>query len=75
MLGRIALDLTKDANQKRRIQAAIQLAAHHTAELIGVCTDPPTPQYMYGGGGVPEQILTMLLNRITQEKAKPKSVF
>lgn len=75
MLGRIALDLTKDANQKRRIQAAIQLASHYKAELIGVCTDPPTPQYMYGEGGVPEQILTMLLDRITQEKAETKERF
>lgn len=75
MLGRIALDLTKDANQKRRIQAAVQLATRHKAELIGVCTDPPTPQYAYGNAGLPGEVLTLLLDRIAQEKAETKERF
>lgn len=75
MLGRIALDLTKDANQKRRIQVAIQLAAHYKAELIGVCTDPPTPQYMHDEGRVPEQVMATLLDQIAREKVQTKELF
>lgn len=75
MLGRIAVDLTRDANLADRIQAAIQLAAHHKAELIGVCTTPPTPRYMFGQGGVPEPILTMLLDQIGREKTDAKESF
>lgn len=75
MLGRIALDLTRDANQKRRIQAAIGLALQHKAELIGICTDPPTPQYMYDEAGIPEQVLTMLLGRIAEEKSETRQFF
>ncbi len=75
MLGRIALDLTNDPNRTRRIQTAIQLAAHHKAELIGVCTDPPTPQYMYGDGGAAAQILATLLEQIAQERIETKERF
>lgn len=75
MFGRIALDLTNDANRTRRVQAAIQLAAHHKAELIGVCTDPPTPRYMRGEGGASEQILAKLLSQIAQDKAEIKEGF
>ena len=75
MLGRIALDLTRDANLAGRIQAAIQLAARHNAELIGVCTTPPTPQYMYNERGVPEKVLSMLLDRIADEITETKQSF
>lgn len=75
MFGRIALDLTNDANRTRRVQAAIQLAARHKAELIGVCTDPPTPRYMHGRGGASEQILARLLNEIAQEKIETQEHF
>ena len=75
MLGRIALDLTNDANRTHRIQAAIQLAAHHKSELIGVCTDPLAPQYRYGYGGVPKEILAALLDQIEKEKIETKERF
>ena len=75
MLGRIALDLTNDANWTRRIEAAIQLAAHHNAELIGVYTEPPTPQYMYDDGGVPQQILAPLLSQIARDRTETKDLF
>ncbi|MBV6271877.1 universal stress protein [Alcaligenaceae bacterium CGII-47] len=75
MLGRIALDLTNDTNQTSRVQAAIQLAAQHKAELIGVCTDLPTPRYSYGGTGASEQILDRLLAQIEQEKLEIKERF
>lgn len=75
MLGRIALDLTRDANLAGRIQAAIQLAERHKAELIGVCTTPPTPRYMYNERGVPEQVLSVLLDRIADEIIETKQFF
>ncbi|TAL88640.1 MAG: universal stress protein [Candidimonas sp.] len=74
MLGRIALDLTNDANQARRVQTAIQLAVHHKAELIGVCTDLPPP-YMYGVAGASGQILAKLLEQIAREKVETKERF
>lgn len=75
MLGRIALDLTNDANRARRVQAAIQLAVHHKAELIGVCTDLPTPRYMHGEVGATEQILARLFEQIAREKVETKERF
>ncbi|TAL86001.1 MAG: universal stress protein [Candidimonas sp.] len=75
MLGRIALDLTRDANLVGRIHVAIQLAACHNAELIGVCTTPSTPQYMYNERGVPEQVLSVLLDRIVDEITETKQFF
>lgn len=75
MFGRIALDLTDDANRTRRVQAAIQLAAHHKAELIGICTDLPIPRYMHGEAGASEQILASLLEQMAQEKVEAKERF
>lgn len=75
MLGRIALDLTNDVNQTRRVRAAIQLAAHHKAELVGICTDPPTPQFMHSEAGISEQILAKLLEEIAREKITTKENF
>lgn len=75
MLGRIALDLTKDDNQARRVQLAIQLAARHKAELIGICVDPPIPRYVYDEGGISQQILSKLQEQSTQEKLEIKTHF
>lgn len=75
MLGRIALDLTKDISQTHRVQLAIQLAAQHKAELIGVCTDPPIPRYTYDESGISQQILAKLQEQFTQEKKEIKAYF
>jgi nucleotide-binding universal stress UspA family protein len=75
MLGRIALDLTNDANQTRRIQAAIQLAVRHRAELIGICTDLPAHEYMLGEERASERILARLLEQIALEKIETKDHF
>lgn len=75
MLGRIALDLTKDANQARRVQLAMQLATQHKAELIGICTDPPMPRYMYDEAGISQQVLDKLQGQFTQEKIEIKAHF
>ncbi len=75
MLGRIALDLTRDPDQAARIQAAIHLAAHHKAELIGVCTTPQTPRYMYNKAGVPDKIMATLFKRIEEEKIETQEHF
>ncbi|TCT08856.1 universal stress protein [Paralcaligenes ureilyticus] len=75
MLGRIALDLTRDPNQAARIQTAILLAAHHKAKLIGVCTTPQTPRYMYDKDGVPDKIMTPLFKRIEEDKTETQEYF
>ncbi|CAM5209758.1 Nucleotide-binding universal stress UspA family protein OS=Castellaniella defragrans OX=75697 GN=HNR28_002800 PE=4 SV=1 [Castellaniella defragrans] len=75
MFGRIALDLTKDTNQTHRMQLAIQLAAQHKAELIGVCTDPPMPRYIADESGISQQILDKLQEQFTQEKIEIKERF
>jgi nucleotide-binding universal stress UspA family protein len=75
MLTRIALDLSKDGNHARRIQVAIQLAARHQAELIGVCPDIPIHPYMRGEGRTPEGIMATLLEQIAQEKIEIKKQF
>lgn len=75
MLKRIALDLTTDANLKRRIEAAVKLAAQHNAELIGICTDPPVPQYMHAAGIASKNALDTLLARIEEDKLSARELF
>lgn len=75
MLGRIALDLSIDANLKRRVQAAVKLAGQHGAELIGICTDPPIPQYLAGGSASAAGVLNTLLVRIDEDKTQAREMF
>jgi len=75
MLTRIALDLSQDGNQTRRIQVAIQLAAHHQAELIGICPDIQVHPYMRGEGRTPGSIMATFLEQAAQEKIEIKNQF
>lgn len=75
MLGRIALDLTKDVTQTSRVQVAIQLAMRHKAEVIGICTDPPMPGYFYDEAGIVQQVLAKLQEQFAREKSEIKAYF
>ncbi|NYT64225.1 universal stress protein [Alcaligenaceae bacterium] len=75
MFRRIALDLNKDNNQKRRLESAIQLAIRHQAELIGIYTDPLASQYLHDDVAVPVQLLDSMVNYIEIEKAETKAMF
>lgn len=75
MLARIAIDLTIDSNLKRRVQAAVKLAAQHNAQMIGVCTDPPIPQYLATSGGASAGVFNALLTRIEEDKNQARDMF
>lgn len=75
MLGRIALDLNIDDNLQHRVRAAVKLAAQHSAELVGICTEPSVPQYMYSVEGTSKNALNTLLDRVEEDKSNACQFF
>lgn len=75
MLGRIAIHLHHDSGCKRRLQAAIQLASEHKAELIGIYPSEQPALYLYEDTVMPEEVHTVLRNKITQARNEIQKLF
>jgi nucleotide-binding universal stress UspA family protein len=75
MLGRIALDLTKDRNHQLRLEATVQLAAKHKAELVGIYSSPVTNQYLRDDTVVPNEVATLMRNYVSGEAAEIRDNF
>lgn len=75
MLGRIAIHLHHDIGCKRRLQAAIQLATEHKAELIGIYPSDSASQYMHEDTVIPDEVHRVLKNHVDRERAEIKTMF
>lgn len=75
MLGRIAIHLNHDSDCKRRLQAAIQLAAEHKAELIGIYPSELAAGYMHEDTVIPEEIHQLLRNQAALERTEVQKLF
>ncbi len=75
MLGRIALDLTKDRNHQLRLDATIQLASEHNAELVGIYSSPVANQYLRDETAVPSQVATLMRTHVSDEMAEIRDNF
>lgn len=75
MLGRIALDLTKDRNHLRRLDTTLQLAAEHKAELVGVYSSPVSNQYLQQETSLPDKLTSLMRSYISDEQAEVMDLF
>jgi len=75
MLGRIALDLTKDRNHQLRLDTTVRLAAEHKAELVGIYSSPVTNQYLRDDTVVPAEVANIMRSHILDEKTEVRDHF
>ncbi|MFW7341317.1 universal stress protein [Pollutimonas sp. H1-120] len=75
MLGRIAIHLGHDDGLPRRLRAALQLAAEHKAELIGVYPPETGPHYYSETSALPDEMKRLADNRFAQERESVKKTF
>jgi nucleotide-binding universal stress UspA family protein len=73
MLGRIAIHLDRDPACMRRLRAAIELAARHKAELVGVYPSGATPQY--GIEPIPDEVYQTLRERANSVRDDTRALF
>ncbi|MBC2769330.1 universal stress protein [Pusillimonas minor] len=75
MLGRIAIDLTKDNNQVRRLETTLRLAKTHNAEVVGVYPSPEPSDYLRDGSLIPREVSQMMTAHLAQERDEMKALF
>lgn len=75
MLGRIAIDLTKDNNQVRRLETTLRLAKTHNAEVVGVYPSPEPSDYLRDGSLIPREVSQMMTAHLAQERDEMKTLF
>lgn len=75
MLGRIAIDLTKDANHLRRLETTLRLAKTHNAEVVGIYPSPEPTDYLRDGSLIPREVTQMMTAHLTQERDEMASLF
>jgi len=75
MLGRIAIDLTKDGNQTRRLESGIRLAKGHNAELVGVYPRPEPTEYLRGSHVMPREVSTVVAEHLAQQREEMHALF
>lgn len=75
MIGRIALDMRKDANLERRLKTAVALTRHHKAELVGVYTMRPAQRHVFDEIGIPDKVRKLLSETLEEEREAVKALF
>lgn len=75
MLGRIAIDLTKDANHLRRLETTLQLAKAHNAEVVGIYPSPEPNDYLRDGSLIPRELTQMMSTHLIQERDEVEALF
>lgn len=75
MLGRIAIDLTKDANHLRRLETTLQLAKAHNAEVVGIYPSPEPTDYLRDGSLIPRELTQMMSTHLIQERDEVEALF
>lgn len=74
MLVRLAVHLDRDEGCERRLQAAVQMASDHKAELIGIYATH-FPLAFYDEIGTPSEVYSLLRARSSDEEAKIRKLF
>ncbi|MAK55847.1 MAG: hypothetical protein CML17_08390 [Pusillimonas sp.] len=75
MLGRIAIDLTKDGNHTRRLDTTLRLAKSHEAELVGVYPRPEPTEYLRGSNLMPREVSNMVSSHLAEERNEMQALF
>lgn len=75
MLGRIAIDLTKDANHLRRLETTLRLAKTHNAEVVGIYPSPEPTDYLRDGSLIPRELTQMMSSHLIQERDEVEALF
>ncbi|QIM49765.1 universal stress protein [Pusillimonas sp. DMV24BSW_D] len=75
MLGRIAIDLTKDGNHTRRLDTTLRLAKTHEAEVVGVYPRPESTEYLRGGNLMPPEVSSMVSSHLAEERMQMHELF
>ncbi|WJJ93712.1 hypothetical protein [Neopusillimonas aromaticivorans] len=75
MLGRIAIDLTKDANHLRRLETTLRLAKSHNAEVVGIYPSPEPTDYLRDGSLIPRELTQMMSTHLVQERDEVEALF
>tara|TARA_A100000171_G_scaffold7607_1_gene5766 strand:- start:529 stop:1359 length:831 start_codon:yes stop_codon:yes gene_type:complete len=75
MLGRIAIDLTKDGNHVRRLDTTLRLAKTHEAEVVGVYPCPAPTEYLRGGNSMPPEVSNMVRGHLLEQRAEMQELF
>lgn len=75
MLARIAIHLDRDPGLEHRLRAAVQLAAEHGAELVGIHPKNLTREYVYDESRIPDDVYKILDSRAAVEQSKIQQYF
>ncbi|MBC7202501.1 MAG: universal stress protein [Pusillimonas sp.] len=75
MLGRIAIDLTKDGNQTRRLDTTLRLAVAHEAEVVGIYPRPEPTEYLRGSNLMPREVSNMVSSHLAEEREEMLALF
>ena len=75
MLGRIAIDLTKDGNHVRRLDTTLRLAKTHEAEVVGVYPCPASTEYLRGGNSMPPEVSNMVRGHLLEQRTEMQELF
>jgi nucleotide-binding universal stress UspA family protein len=75
MLGRIAIHLNNDSACARRIDAGLQLAKEHNAEVVGVYPSDGVAGHYYDESIIPLDVRKMLRSRRDEYKASVQKLF
>lgn len=75
MYKRIAVHVDRDDASARRVQAAIQLAKVHEAQLVGIYPAYPSTRYFYSRTHVSAEIISLLEDRAKSDNEEVESLF